>query len=118
MNPKKEAVDPRMAQALCRYEVVCRYLALKPRRGLKRKVLEKLAKETWTGADGESFAVSAETIRVWARRYRRSGLQGLMDKERPKQGFHALTEEQRELVCAMKKEVPDPAFLESAAGSS
>lgn len=107
MSSNKEEVDPRMAQALSRYEVVGRYLALKPRRGLKRKLLEKLAKETWSGPSGESYTVSAETIRVWARRYRRSGLAGLMDKERPKQGLRALSEEQRALVCAMRKEVPD-----------
>jgi len=106
MNEKNQDMDPRMAMALCRHEVVSAYLALKPRRGLKKKLLEKLAKETYISPDGEPFQVAAETIRVWARRYRRSGLQGLMDKERPKRGTGALTEEQKELVCAMKKEVP------------
>jgi transposase InsO family protein len=96
-----------MAQALCRYEVVGRYLALKPRRGTKRKLLEELADQTWTGPDGEPCRVAAETIRVWARRYRRSGLQGLMDKGRPRRGVAALTAEQRELICALKREVPE-----------
>lgn len=107
MTTRHETEDPRMALALCRYEVVGRYLALKPKRGLKRKLLEELAGETWTGPDGEPLRVSAETLRVWARRYRRGGLPGLMDKEHPRRGVGALTEEQRELVCALKREVPE-----------
>jgi len=107
MTTKREVEDPRMALAVCRYEVVGRYLALKPRRGLKRKLLEELAGQAWTGPDGEPLRVSAETIRVWARRYRRGGLPGLMDKEHPHRGVGALTEEQRELVCALKEEVPE-----------
>lgn len=106
MSRKEEWADPRMKRALCRHEVVSRYLALKPRRGLKKKLLEKLSQETWSGPDGEPMQVSAETIRAWARRYRRSGLKGLMDKERTARGTKVLTEEQQDLVCAMKKEVP------------
>jgi len=106
MSEQNQNVDPRMAMALCRHEIVSGYLALKPRRGLKKKLLEKLAQETYIGPDGEPFQVAAETIRAWARRYRRSGIQGLMDKERPKPQCDALTEEQKDLVCAMKKEVP------------
>ncbi len=107
MVDKNENQDPRMSKAISRFEIVSGYLALKPRRGLKRKLLEKLAADTWTGPDGEPFQVSAETIRVWARRYRRSGLQGLMDKERPERGVTVLSEEQKEMVCSLKKEVPE-----------
>ncbi|MBN2194892.1 MAG: DDE-type integrase/transposase/recombinase [Polyangiaceae bacterium] len=107
MATRHEAEDPRMAVALCRYEVVGRYLALKPKRGSKRKLLEELAAEAWTGPDGEPLRVSAETLRVWTRRYLRGGLPGLMDKEHPRRGVGALTEEQRELVCALKEEVPE-----------
>jgi putative transposase len=107
MTRGHETEDPRMALALCRYEVVGRYLALKPKRGTKRRLLEELAGETWTGPDGEPFQVSAETIRVWARRYRRGGLPGLMDKGRPRRGVNALTEGQRDLICALKEEVPE-----------
>jgi transposase len=106
MGKRDETQDPRMSKALSRYAVVSRYLALKPRRGLKRKLLEKLATEQWEGPNGEPFWVSAETIRAWVRRYRRSGLQGLMDKERQRPGVEVLTEEQQALICAMKKEVP------------
>lgn len=104
---KKETEDPRMAKALCRYEVVGRYLAMKPKRGLKRKLLEELASKAWTGPDGEPFFVAAETIRVWARRYRRSGLKGLMDKERPQRGVSVLSPEQRQVICNLKREVPE-----------
>lgn len=104
---RKEIEDARMARALSRYEVVGQYLAMKPKRGMKRKLLEELSSQTWVGPDGEPYQVAAETIRVWARRYRRSGLQGLMDKERPKRGVVVLNETQRELVCDLKREVPE-----------
>lgn len=107
MKGKHADTDTRMATALCRYEVVSRYLALKPRRGLKKKLLDKLSEEMWSSPDGKPFSVSAETIRVWARRYRRSGLEGLKDKERPKRGVEVLTEAQKELVCRLKKDVPE-----------
>lgn len=107
MTTRGETEDPRMALALCRYEVVGRYLALKPKRGTKRKLLEELASQTWTGPDGEPFSVAAETIRVWARRYRRGGLPGLMDKGRQRRGVGALSTEQCELICNLKREVPE-----------
>ena len=107
MTTRHETADPRMAQALCRYEVVGRYLALNPRRGTKRKLLEELAGQAWTGPDGEPFRVAAETIRVWTRRYLRDGLPGLMDKGRPRRGVAALTAKQRKLICALKREVPE-----------
>ena len=106
MKTAKELDDPRMVKALCRHQVVSRYLALKPKRGVKKKLLEKLSKERWEGPDGTFFTVSAETIRVWARRYRRSGLSGLMDKERQKRGVSVLTEAQQDIVCGLKEDVP------------
>lgn len=106
MKPPKGMNDARMAKALCRYEVISRYLALKPKRGVKKKLLEKLSKEQWPGPDGTFFTASAETIRAWARRYRRHGLSGLMDKERPKRGVKVLTEAQQEIICGLKEDVP------------
>lgn len=106
MKTAKELDDPRMAKALCRHQVVSRYLALKPKRGVKKKLLEKLSKERWEGPDGTFFTVSAETIRAWARRYRRSGIGGLMDKERPKRGVSVLTEAQQDILCSLKEDVP------------
>jgi putative transposase len=103
----KGVEDPRLAKALSRYEIVARYLTAKPKRGLKKKLLEELAAETWVAEDGTLFKVEAETIRAWARRYRRGGLQGLMDKERPSRGTRVLTEEQCALVCRLKEEVPE-----------
>lgn len=103
----KGVEDPRLARALSRYEIVGRYLTGKPKRGQKRKLLEELAAETWVAEDGTLFKVSAETIRAWARRYRRSGLQGLMDKERQNRGTRVMTEEQCALVCRLKEEVPE-----------
>jgi putative transposase len=103
----KGVEDPRLAKALSRYEIVARYLTAKPKRGQKKKLLDELAAETWVAEDGSLFKVEAETIRAWARRYRRGGLQGLMDKERPRRGTRVLTEEQCALVCRLKEEVPE-----------
>jgi transposase len=103
----KEVEDPRLSKALARYEVVGRYLSAKPKRGIKKKLMEELAAETWVGADGGLFKVEAETIRAWVRRYRRGGLQGLMDKERSSRGTRVLTEEQCTLICTLKEEVPE-----------
>lgn len=99
--------EPRMAKALSRYEVIGRYLAMQPKRGQKRKLLEQLASQSWVGPDGESFQAAADTIRVWVRRYRNDGLPGLMDKKRVVRGVQVLTDEQSQLVCQLKKEVPE-----------
>jgi transposase InsO family protein len=107
MKEKAGDQDPRLAVALSRHQVVGRYLSLKPRRGLRKKLLDKLSCETWMGANGEPLSVSAETIRAWVRRYLRHGLNGLKDKERPKRGVLALTQEQQDLVCRLKQEVPE-----------
>jgi len=104
---RQESEEPRLLTALCRYEVVARYRAHRPERGQKRKLLEELARESWVGPDGEPFFVQPETIRVWVRRYRDGGLKGLMDKARPGRGVRVLTEEQQDLVAALKTEVPE-----------
>ena len=103
----REVEDPRLSKALARYEVVGRYLAAKPKRGIKKKLMEELAAETWVGEDGVLFKVEAETIRAWVRRYRRGGLQGLMDKEHTNRGTRVLTEDQCALICTLKEEVPE-----------
>jgi hypothetical protein len=61
---------------------VGRYLAMRPKRGQRRQLLEELSRERWIGPDGEPFSVAPDTLRVWVRRYRQNGLPGLMDKER------------------------------------
>lgn len=99
--------DPRMAKALARYEIVGRYLAMHPKRGQRRQLLEQLAEQRWMGPDGEPFSAAPDTIRVWVRRYRQDGLPGLMDKARVVRGVQTLTEEQAELVCQLKQEVPE-----------
>ena len=57
--------NPRLAKALARYQVISGYLALAPKRGQRRLVLEELASRRWPGPDGEPFQVAAETIRAW-----------------------------------------------------
>ncbi len=101
-----EDLDPRRALALARYQVISAYLALEPTRGQRGPLRETLAAKRWPGPDGEPMRVSAETIRAWVRRYRREGLAGLVDK--PRSGRRrALTDEQVELVCQLKREVPE-----------
>ncbi len=99
--------DSRQAKALARYEVISAYIAMEPPRGQRRQLLEQLARKTWPGTEDQPLRVSAETIRSWVRSYRRHGLEGLEDKPHPKRGSKALTAEQVELVCALKKEVPE-----------
>ena len=99
--------DRRRAQALARYMVISAYLALAPPRGQRRAVLEQLAAKVWEDADGEPLHVKAETLRVWVRRYRRGGLAALEDEQRSSRGIVALTDEQIELACRLKREVPE-----------
>ena len=99
--------DPRRARALARYQVISAYLALDPPRGKRKATREQLAAKVWTDEHGQPFQVSAETIRVWVRRYNKGGLAALQDKQRKSQGVQALSTEQVELVCDLKREVPE-----------
>ena len=103
----EERHDPDLDQALCRYEVISAYLALAPGRGQRGPLLQQLASRQWTGPAGEPVTVSAETIRVWVRRYRRGGLDGLRDVARPRLGTQALAAEQVELLRRLKREVQE-----------
>ncbi|MBC8425336.1 DDE-type integrase/transposase/recombinase [bacterium] len=97
--------DPQ-AMALIRYQVIAPYLAADPPRGQRGALLRQLAARVWTGPDGEPLTVAAETLRTWVRRYRDRGLAGLQDAPRARAGVQILTDEQQELVCRLKREVP------------
>lgn len=99
--------DSSQAKALARYEVISAYIAIDPPRGQRRQLLERLARKTWPGTDDKPLRISAETIRSWVRSYRRHGLAGLEDKPHPKRGSKALSAKQVELVCKLKREVPE-----------
>lgn len=99
--------DLRRAKALARYMIISAYLAMDPPRGQRRAILEQLAGKVWKDADGQPMQVQAETMRVWIRRYRQGGLEALEDKMRPSRGIVALTDEQVELACRLKREVPE-----------
>jgi putative transposase len=103
--PKKNDEQPSMA--LVRYQIISPYLALAPVRGQRQAVLQQLASRTWNGPDGEPLQVAAETIRVWARRYRVGGLAALEDKPRPRRGIGVLSPELVDLACRLKREVPE-----------
>lgn len=92
--------------ALARYQAIAAYIALPPPRGERRALLEQLAARTWTGPDGAPFTVSSETLRVWARRYRNGGLDGLRDAPHPQPGVRALNDAEIAIFCALKREVP------------
>jgi putative transposase len=102
-----DETDRRQQMALVRYQIISPYLALKPPRGRRRELLRHLANQPATGPDGEPLCVQAETLRSWVRRYRRHGLAGLMDKQRPQRGIQVLTAEQVETVLSLKREVPE-----------
>lgn len=99
--------DPRARQALFRYKVISAYLAMSPPRGQRGSLRRQLAERVWTGPDGERVRVSAETIRAWVRRYERGGLAALHDKVRPKRGVRVLQDAQVDVLCRLKREVPE-----------
>jgi len=99
--------DLRRTKAIARYMVISAYLAMEPPRGQRRAMLEQLAGKVWEDADGQPMQVQAETLRVWIRRYRHGGLDALEDKQRASRGVVALTDEQIELCCRLKREVPE-----------
>jgi len=99
-------LDPRMQLALFRYEVIAAYLAADPPRGQRRTLLKHLADRTWRDPWGTERRFSDETLRTWVRRYRKGGLQALMDKPHPLRGVQSLTPEQVTLLCDLKREVP------------
>jgi hypothetical protein len=55
--------DPQLRKALCRYEVISAYVAARPRRGQKKRMLEQLAAREWKDEHGEPLKVEAETLR-------------------------------------------------------
>ena len=99
--------DDPLKKALARYQVIAAYIAESPPRGARRVLLEKLAARTWTDADGEPLVVRPETLRAWVRRYRKGGLDGLLDKPRPRRGVRVLDDATIDLVQQLKREVPE-----------
>lgn len=99
--------NPSDPWALARYQVISALIALPPPRGRGRDLLEQLAARAWLGPDGELFRVRAETIRVWARRYRQGGLAALADKPRARRGVGALSEAEQHLLCQLKRSVEE-----------
>lgn len=93
--------------ALLRFQAISAYLALDPPRGQRGPALRQLASKTWALPDGRQVRFSPETLRSWIRRHRRGGLAALEDKARPQRGVQALTPEQVETFCDLKREVPE-----------
>ncbi len=104
---EKNSSDEATAEAWDRYKVISGYLAMAPPRGERLSLLKKLAKKTWADSHGEPMSPTAETLRTWVRRYQKKGLPGLMDKKRERRGVEVLNVEQCELLCRIKKEVPE-----------
>ena len=61
----------------------------------------------WTLPDGRTVTFAAEALRGWVRAYQREGLDGLEDASRVDIGVRVLTPEQIELVCQLKRQVPE-----------
>lgn len=104
---KTKPPDQPVSKALVRYQVISAYIALPPRRGQRKQVLEQLAARDWPGPDGQPIRVRAETIRAWVRRYAKGGLSALEDKPRPRRGVRVLDDALVDLVVALKREVPE-----------
>lgn len=93
--------------ALLRFQAISAYLALDPPRGKRRPTLRNLAQKTWILPNGRQVRFTWETLRVWVRRYRKGGLAALEDRPHPQRGIQVLSPEQVELVCQLKREVPE-----------
>jgi transposase InsO family protein len=104
---EKNGSDEATAEAWDRYKVISAFLAIQPPRGERLRLLETLAKKMWTDCHGEPMSPTAETLRTWVRNYQKKGLPGLMDKKRERRGVGVLDAEQCELLCRVKKEVPE-----------
>jgi transposase len=107
MSDRDKAEDQSQKWALFRYMVISAYLALAPPRGQRGATLSQLAAKAWVGPDGEPVHVAAETIRKWIARYQHDGLDGLRNRAHPGRGPQALTPELVDLVCQLKREVPE-----------
>ena len=94
-------------RALLRFQAVSAYLAIDPPRGQRHVLREQLAAKTWTLPDGRTVTFAPETLRGWVRAYQRDGLDGLEDASRVDIGVRVLTPEQIELVCRLKRQVPE-----------
>ncbi len=94
-------------KALLRFQAISAYITQEPPRGSRRATLEKMAQKTWLLPGDRPVQFSAETLRSWIRRYRDGGLEALEDKARPARGVQTLSEEQIELFCKLKREVPE-----------
>ncbi len=94
-------------KALFRYKLIAPYLADEPPRGQRRAYLERLAAKERLGPDGAAVHVAAETLRAWVRQYRQGGIAALEDKPRVRRGVTVLDHEQVELLCKLKREVPE-----------
>ena len=77
-----DPVDPRQALALARFQAISAFLADDPPRGQRAARLAHLAGKAWPGPEDTTLRVSAETLRVWVRRYKKGGFAALFDKER------------------------------------
>ena len=100
-------MEERLAKALLRYLAISQYLADAPPRGRRGRMLAELAGKTWTDSEGRTLQVSAETLRVWVRHYKKDGLDGLMDKPRPAPGVRAIPKHVIDKACLFKREVPE-----------
>lgn len=92
--------------ALLRYQAISAYLSLDPPRGERTALLVQLATRTWTMPDGEHVQLAAETLRALVRKFRQGGLAALEDAPRARPGVQVLTDDQKELVCRLKRDVP------------
>lgn len=93
-------------RALLRFQAVSAYLAIDPPRGERHTLRKQLAAKVWTLPDGRPMTFAAETLRGWVRAYQRQGLDGLEDTPRASVGVQVLTPEQIEMICALKRQVP------------
>lgn len=107
----KEMIGPRdhaEAVALFRAQILGPLVARDLHRGELARALRALSQERFRPPGSsvtQSYAVS--TLQRWLYAYKRYGLEGLRPQPRKDQGFaQTLTDEQRELLCAIRRDHP------------
>lgn len=78
----KKTYRPGQGMELWRYGIISEFLHGDPGGKTMRERLEAASKRSWCHPDGRQMALSADTLRHWIYRYRKSGLGGLSDQTR------------------------------------
>lgn len=99
--------DPRLEDALFRYQIIAPLLDPDLRRGEKVTIMRRLAQRMHTHPSGEKRRYKYPTIKEWYKLYRRGGFDALFPKGRSDKGKpRSLSDEIIEKASQLKLELP------------